>query len=121
VLIVDERKCKGCDWCVQACPHGGIALHPDKGFVVACDLCDGEPKCIGFCPEEALELVSDDDAADGMWNAAIEKLPSEIEKLANVVRKREWSRILAEAEERALRTSGKLEEIKRREHSVKKG
>ena len=111
VLIVDERKCKGCDWCVQACPHGGIALHPDKGFVVACDLCGGEPKCIGFCPEEALELVSDDDAADGMWNAAIEKLPSEIERLANVVRKREWSRILAEAEERALRTSWKLEEV----------
>ena len=56
-----------------------------------------------------------------MWDAAIEKLPSEIERLANVVSKREWSRILAEAEERALRTSGILEEIKRREHSVKKG
>jgi carbon-monoxide dehydrogenase iron sulfur subunit len=121
VLIVDERKCKGCDWCIQACPHGGIALHPDTRLVVACDLCGGEPKCIDFCPEEALELVSDDDAAERIWNAAIEKLPSEIERLANVVNKREWSRILAEAEERAMRTSEKLEAIKRREHSAKKG
>jgi Fe-S-cluster-containing dehydrogenase component len=90
-------------------------------LVVACDLCGGEPKCIDFCPEKALELVSDDDAAERMWNAAIEKLPSEIERLANVVNKREWSPILAEAEERAKRTSEKLEAIKRREHSAKKG
>jgi hypothetical protein len=56
-----------------------------------------------------------------MWNAAIEKLPSDIERLASVVKKREWSRILTEAEERAMRTGEKLEAIKRREHSAKKG
>ena len=121
VLVVDERKCKGCDWCIQACPHGGIALHPDTRSVVACDLCGGEPKCVDSCPEEALELVSDDDAAEKKWNAAIEKLPSEIERLATVVNKREWSSILAEAEERAKRTSEKLEAINRRERSSKKG
>ena len=36
-------------------------------------------------------LVSDDDAADGMWNAAIEKLPSEIGRLAKVLEKENGS------------------------------
>jgi carbon-monoxide dehydrogenase iron sulfur subunit len=121
VLIVDERKCKGCDWCIQACPHGGLALHPEKHLVMACDLCGGEPKCVDSCPEEALELVSDDEAAEKKWNTAIERLPSEIEKLADIVKKREWSHILEDAEERAVRTSEKLEAISKRERSNKKG
>jgi len=28
----------------------------DTKVVFACDLCDGEPKCIEWCPEDALEL-----------------------------------------------------------------
>jgi len=120
VLIVDEHKCKGCDWCIQACPHGALALHPDKVLVVACDLCGGEPKCVDSCPEEALELVPDEDAAEKKWNKAIQTLPSEIEKLANAVNKREWSHIMAEAEERAMKTSQKLEAINRRQRSAKK-
>ena len=119
VLIVDERKCKGCDWCIQACQYGGLALHPDKILAIACDLCDGEPKCVEFCPEEALEL-SDDSDAERKWKAALEKLPSEIEKLANIAKKKEWSQILAEAEERAKKTSQKLEAINKRQRFSKK-
>jgi len=120
VLTVDEKKCKGCDWCIQACSHGGLALHPDKSLVIACDLCGGEPKCVDSCPEEALELVSDDAEFESKWEAAVEKLPHEIESLADVVKKREWSRLLAEAEERAVKTSGKLEAINKRRRSSKK-
>lgn len=120
VLIVDERKCKGCDWCIQACQYGGLALHPDKILAIACDLCGGEPKCVEFCPEEALELVSDDSDAERKWNAALEKLPSEIEKLANMAKKKEWSQILAKAEERAKKTSQKLETINKRQRFSKK-
>jgi len=29
-----------------------------KLAVTGCDLCGGEPKCVEWCPEEALELVS---------------------------------------------------------------
>jgi Fe-S-cluster-containing hydrogenase component 2 len=120
VLIVDERKCKGCDWCIQACQYGGIALHPDKPLAIACDLCDGQPKCVEFCPEEALELVSEDSAAEKKWNAAIEKLPSEADRLASIAKKKEWPQILAEAEKRAKKTSEKLEAINRRERFSKK-
>ena len=120
VLTVDEKKCKGCDWCIQACQYGGIALHPDKSLAIACDLCGGEPKCVDSCPEEALELVSDDAVFESKWEAALQKLPGEIERLADVVKKREWSRLLAEAEERAVKTSGKLEAINKRGRSNKK-
>ena len=120
VLTVDENKCKGCDWCIQACPHGGLTLHPDKTLVIACDLCGGEPKCIDSCPEKALELVSDDKEFENKWEIAIQKLPHEIERLAEIVKKREWSYLLAEAKERAVKTSEKLEKISKREHSNRK-
>jgi len=119
VLTVDETKCKGCDWCIQACPHGGLALDPDKTRVIACDLCGGEPKCVDACPEEALELVSDDTEFESKLETALKELPNKVEKLVDVVKKREWSHLLAEAEERAVKTSEKLEEINKSRSSKK--
>jgi Fe-S-cluster-containing dehydrogenase component len=120
VLTVDENKCKGCDWCIQACPYGGLAHHPDKTAVIACDLCGGEPKCVNCCPEEALELVSDNTEFENKWKTALQQLPDEIEKLAEIVKKREWSYLLTEAETRAVKTSEKLEEISRGERPNRK-
>ena len=114
VILVDESKCDGCNWCVQACPYGGITLHPDKTSVLVCDLCGGEPKCVEFCPEEALEVVSDDEAADKKWRSAIENAFKETEKIAEAFKKREWSSVFKEAEERAKRISEKLEEINKK-------
>jgi len=119
LLIIDESKCNACDWCIQACPYGGIALDPDKRKVISCDLCDGEPKCVEFCPEEALELVEDDTAAEKMWRTALEKIPTEIERMTDVVKKREWGTVFTAAEERAKRTTGKLEAISKRERTNK--
>ena len=56
-IHVDDQKCKGCDWCVEACDYGAITLHPDNHKAVICDLCGGDPKCIPFCPESALSLT----------------------------------------------------------------
>ena len=120
LLILNERKCNGCDWCIQACPHGGITLDPDKRIAITCDLCDGEPKCIEFCPEEALELVSDDEATEKKWSTALEKLPAETERLTNIVKKRDWTSMLADAEKRAKKTAEKLEAINKRQNSLQK-
>ena len=57
VITVDEEKCKGCDWCIEACEYGAITLHPNKNKAVVCDLCQGDPKCIPLCPESALSLT----------------------------------------------------------------
>jgi Fe-S-cluster-containing hydrogenase component 2 len=115
VLIVDESKCKGCDWCIAACPHGGLALHPDKTIVVACDLCGGEPKCVDSCPDEALELVFDDAEFEKKWEKALQDLPKEVERLTEIVKKKEWSCLLSDAEERAVKISEKLEKINKKE------
>ena len=120
VIIVDEKKCSACDWCIQACPYGGLILDPDKRVAIACDLCDGEPKCIESCPEEALELVSDDEAVEKKWKAALEKIPSQAEKITDAVKKRHWTGIMSEAEERAKKTTEKLETISKRKHPQEK-
>jgi len=113
VIMVSDKKCKGCDWCVQACEHGGIEIHPETGLAIACDLCGGEPKCIEFCPEEALELVATDEEAEKRMNETIDKLPAETERIANIVKNKDWKPILAEAEKRGEKVSEKLEALKK--------
>jgi carbon-monoxide dehydrogenase iron sulfur subunit len=118
-IMVKEKKCKGCDWCIQACPHGGITIHPDTGIAVACDLCSGEPKCVESCPEEALELVCTDEEAEKRFNDALEKLPAEIERLTNTVKSKDWKPLLAEAEERSVRVNEKLEALNKKVNAKK--
>jgi carbon-monoxide dehydrogenase iron sulfur subunit len=114
IIMVKEKQCKGCDWCIQACPHGGITIHPETGKAVTCDLCNGEPKCIEFCPEEALELVCTDEEAEKRFSEALEKLPEETERLTNTVKNKDWKPLLAEAEERSMKVNEKLEALNRK-------
>ncbi|MCK5628809.1 4Fe-4S dicluster domain-containing protein [Candidatus Bathyarchaeota archaeon] len=120
ILMVNKKRCKGCDWCIQACPHGGIALHPDEGIAIACDLCEGEPQCVEFCPEEALELVSSDEVAEEKFVDTLKKLPAEIEHLTKVVKNKEWNDLLVEAEDRAMKIAEKLEALNKKERTRKK-
>lgn len=119
ILMVNEKKCKGCDWCIQACPHGGITLHPDKGIAMACDLCDGEPKCVEFCPEEALDTVSTDEEAEKRFTDAMEKLPAETERLTTTVKNKDWKPLLAEAEKRLMKVTEKLEALNKKANAKK--
>jgi TPP-dependent indolepyruvate ferredoxin oxidoreductase alpha subunit len=56
VIIVDEEKCNGCGWCIEACKFGAVTIHPTSKKALICDKCNGEPKCIQTCPESALSL-----------------------------------------------------------------
>ncbi len=56
-ITIDEAKCKGCDWCIEACKYGAITLHPSSHKAIVCDTCGGNPKCIPACPESALTLA----------------------------------------------------------------
>ena len=114
LIIVDEEKCDGCGWCIQACPYGGLIVDPDKKVVAVCDLCEGEPKCVEFCPEEALKIVYDDETADKAWISAIENLPKELNRLISLVKKRDFSEIFAKAEDRVKKLESKLEELPRK-------
>ena len=52
--LIDKDKCIGCSACVYACPFGAIALDRSVGTAFVCDLCDGDPLCVRFCPWDAL-------------------------------------------------------------------
>ncbi len=66
-VVVDRELCIQCGACVQACVIGldqiepdhklAIRLDDDKEMPLKCDLCDGDPQCVKFCPTEALVLA----------------------------------------------------------------
>lgn len=61
VILVDEVKCDGCGWCLEACDFGAIVLNPSTNHAAICDLCrnePGKPPCVEFCPTEALSLAT---------------------------------------------------------------
>ena len=120
VIMVKDKQCKGCDWCVQACDHGGITIHADTGKAIACDLCDGEPQCKESCPEEALEIVQSDEAADKRFSDSLAKLPQQTEQLTATVKKKDWKPLLASAEKRSEKFTEKLEALNKKSQERKK-
>jgi TPP-dependent indolepyruvate ferredoxin oxidoreductase alpha subunit len=55
-ITVDEDKCDGCGWCIQACEFGAVTLHPNTRKAIICDTCKGTPECVLACPEGALNF-----------------------------------------------------------------
>ncbi len=53
VVEYRESRCTGCKMCLIACPFGAIRLSA-RGKILKCDLCQGEPACIGVCQPRAL-------------------------------------------------------------------
>ena len=56
LVTVDTKECDGCGWCIGACGYGAITLHPETRKAILCDICEGEPACVKWCPEGALSL-----------------------------------------------------------------
>lgn len=76
-VLVEQAKCIGCGFCVEACPFGVIRLarcagsDSDNGCVavIKCDLCPNrtaaglQPACVAACPVRALGFEEVDDGA----------------------------------------------------------
>ncbi len=56
VILVDEKRCIGCGYCVQACPYGSRFIHPTQHVASKCTLCYHRitrgmtTACVQACP-----------------------------------------------------------------------
>ncbi len=55
--LLRPELCIGCSACVDACPFGMAALHPETGLANICDLCNGDPACVKRCATGAIEYT----------------------------------------------------------------
>ncbi len=55
----DANKCIRCRMCTLACPFGCAVYDAASSAILKCDLCDGTPECVAFCPNKALEYQDD--------------------------------------------------------------
>jgi tetrathionate reductase subunit B len=59
VVLVDEKRCIGCRYCIQACPYGARYLNPYTRTADKCTFCyhritkGQQPACVEVCPTEA--------------------------------------------------------------------
>jgi carbon-monoxide dehydrogenase iron sulfur subunit len=53
-VLLGVEECIGCSACVDACPFGMAALHPESGLALICDLCGGDPACVQRCATGAI-------------------------------------------------------------------
>lgn len=59
-MKVDYDVCIGCRSCVVVCPFGAMSFDVIDKKVFKCDLCEGEPQCVRFCEEKAVDYVDAD-------------------------------------------------------------
>jgi carbon-monoxide dehydrogenase iron sulfur subunit len=53
--VIDQERCISCGLCVDACSYGMITLDAqENGTARKCDLCQGSPSCVEYCPTQAL-------------------------------------------------------------------
>jgi carbon-monoxide dehydrogenase iron sulfur subunit len=74
MIVVDDEKCDLCGWCLQSCNYSAIFLNHDRKTVMVCNLCEGTPQCIEWCPEGALSLMTQKEYDQKAREATVNKL-----------------------------------------------
>ncbi len=96
-VISSPTVCNLCGACEKNCPIGAIGIF--NGFVLVCDLCGGDPKCIEACSEDAITWQGDQQETVSLAEIkdAAKKLNSSEKRLAHAITqsaglRREWIR-----------------------------
>ena len=73
IVLVDQDKCMGCNYCAWACPYGARELDREDGVMKKCTLCvdriydenlpeeERQPACVMTCPTSARYFGDFDD------------------------------------------------------------
>lgn len=56
-VLLKPGGCNGCAACVEAWPFEMVALHPETGLPLICDLCGGDPACVKRCATKAISYA----------------------------------------------------------------
>lgn len=62
IVLIDERRCIGCQYCSWACPYGALQFDEGRGCMTKCTFCAdlldvGEPPaCVAACPMRVLDF-----------------------------------------------------------------
>ncbi len=57
IVKIRRDRCTGCRACERICPYHVIRFDPEKNIAMKCDLCNGNPQCVKWCPVNALGVV----------------------------------------------------------------
>ena len=79
-IVIDHERCNGCKACVGVCPLGAMIWDADRGCVMKCDLCGGDPECVKHCLYGALSWVEADETAMSQKESAIHSLTEVLNK-----------------------------------------
>lgn len=63
IIKIDEKKCIGCELCVNACHEGAIGMVNGKAKLLRDDYCDGLGNCLPVCPTGAISFEQREAAA----------------------------------------------------------
>jgi len=69
IVLIDQDKCLGCQYCSWACPYGAPQYDAQRGRMTKCDFCADyidaglPPACVAACPLRALDFGRMDDLA----------------------------------------------------------
>ena len=81
VVTISEEKCVKCGDCIDACPFGAIKYHPDKKTLMICNLCNGDPACVKYCRDKAINYLEDGDIAKMVEKRGIDDLSEIVKKV----------------------------------------
>jgi Fe-S-cluster-containing hydrogenase component 2 len=79
-VIVDQKKCTACGVCSAKCPGKIPHLHPNRKYVLICDLCYGDPQCAKICEEAGYNALRVVEKTDHTTYDSYAKTPEELTK-----------------------------------------
>ena len=82
----DTNLCIRCKMCTIACPFGNVVYDGVTNNIIKCDMCSGDPECVKFCPNKALEYADDTSAVRSRKKAFAAKFKDAFKEALQEVR-----------------------------------